>query len=396
MSSQKASTPRSRYLSSLPKHTLEEVLERSSELESLLGGWVKAYPRGMREVRVPQLSLTLAAAAPFLGASELLPGACLSMWFFAVDDLLDEAPLDKDARGREARALIEQCPSLIRGSGTNHDPGNPLLAALADIRRQFEELLEKSPKDGIPRELLAEALELSLSGESVEEEKLPEGSFGFPEALRELLASSLELSLRGMRFELEWDAEQPLPPFLEYLEEGHHSVGVLPVYVCMLAAMSAAMKTMVPSQLPLLLRKGQWAALKIRLANDIRSYERELLEGKLNAIRILKQDILGGEDSPTEELALEEALLTVKALISLGMPPRAGEAIAERAFRRAERLCGHLFPRDLEAQTTGSPSPMHYAANLTAFVCDYYAHYDYHDSLKATGWNDIDTRTPRP
>ncbi|WP_375772621.1 terpene synthase family protein [Archangium gephyra] len=363
MSSQKASTPRSKFLSSLPEEVLARVFARKSELEGPLGEWAARHPQLMRAVRVPQLSLTLVAAAPFLGVRELMPGACLSMWLFAVDDLLDEGALTAE-QSREVWATLEQGPSLLR-SGSEPGADKPLLTALWDIRRQLEQL--------------------------------PEGSF--PTSLRESLAGSLESSLRGMRFEHEWNVARPLPSLSRYFDESLHSVGVLPVYMCMLAAMRAAEP---PSRLPQLLVQGRRAALKIRLANDLRTYERELSEGKLNAIRILQHDILQ-EEKLEEAEALEEARLTLKAWLALGMPPQAGAELPERVSSRAKRWLDRL-PKDfVEGEgaavaapaSAGNSRPEHYATNLTAFVCDYYAHHDYHHPLNETGWNDIDARTPR-
>jgi hypothetical protein len=322
MSSQKASTLRSKFLASLSDEERARIFALTRELERPLGEWVARHPQLMRAVRVPQLSLTLAVAAPYLEVSALLPAARMSFWLFAVDDLLDEGLLPAD----KLWPLLERALALLDNREGADTGGEPLLEALRDIRDELARF-----------ELFA--------------------------PLRPHLVQALASLLEGMRRELEWSArsratpELPLPlSFEEYLEQGGiHTIGVLPVYECMLITMGDAS---IVSRLPHILSMGREAARCIRLANDLRSYERELAEGKLNALGLLQRELikaLGPDD------ALKKAREQVGDQIRLGL---------EGCLK-----LGSEAPSD-------SRRPEQYLADLVSFVCDFYAHHDYHHTLE--------------
>jgi hypothetical protein len=360
MSSPKESVLQSKFLNGLSKEKEEyynRVFARSSRLSEELRKWVAERPNlKMRAARVPQLSLTLAAATAHLdGLSEeelaqrLLPAACLSMWLFAVDDWLDEFVESANVM----LPKLEQYLSLLKesnGRGGDVETEEPLLEALRDIRDRLKVDVQKKPRPCFER-------------------------------LHSDLFQSLRNVLGGMRREYEWNsklhASSP-PSFDEYLEEaGRHSIGVLPVYLCVLITLGD--DSLWP-HLDRLLKKGNQAAICIRLANDLRSYEREIAEGKLNSIALRQRELLRQHRGklPQED----EAAIQKKALEDAR---GGGEAHLSEALK--------TFVTPGRGEGTGGGRLERYLDDLVAFACDFYSHHDYHHTLKTQDGHDLDAPT---
>ncbi|MFY0521674.1 hypothetical protein ACN28I_00110 [Archangium gephyra] len=116
----------------------------------------------MRNARAKQLCLTLAAAAPFLDVSRLMPATCMGTWFFVVDELTDEHGLTSSAQwGKLVGLHALFSPGRQDAIDTQGDERlAPLLEALSDLRgllRQYPIFETLSPE-------LARALEEGLSG----------------------------------------------------------------------------------------------------------------------------------------------------------------------------------------------------------------------------------------
>lgn len=357
MSSPKESVLQSKFLNGLSKEDRDRVFARSSRLSKRLREWVAAHPDlKVRDSRVPQLSLTLAAATVRLdGLDEeelsrrLLPAACLSMWLFAVDDRFDEFIEPADVLLSKLDRYLVLLHEAEEGVGGEEDP---LLAALRDIRDQLK------GDGGSPRPCF--------------------------EGLRARLFQSLQNVREGMRHEHEWSAGRhvlrasSLPSFDEYLEKaGRHSIGVLPVYLCILITLG---DDSLGPHVDRLLEKGDQAAICVRLANDLRSYEREIAEGKLNAIGLRQRELLEqrqgelprGDAAVIQKQALEDARAAVKD-------------------RQAEVLKTFVAPGRRESSRVGQLEC--YLDDLVAFACDFYSHHDYHHTLKTQDGHDLDART---
>ncbi|EAU68765.1 hypothetical protein STIAU_2812 [Stigmatella aurantiaca DW4/3-1] len=278
----------------------------------------------MRTLRVPQVSLTLAVSAPFLTARELLPTACLFMWLFAVDDLCDEAPPGEQAASDAPLwARLEQAVSVF-GAPDPASPGeDPLRQAMRDIR---------------------------------------EGLAQFPlfASLRVPLESSLRDFLRGTRHETAWSLlyrqapQGPLPSLEDYLEKGAcYTSGTLPIYLGVLTSINEA--AILP-RLPHFMGLGHEAAISIRLANDLRSYEREVAEGKLNSLVLFQRELMAqhGMDAPR---ALERARAEVKTHLLDAMERciQSGSGEAAAGSRATQAI-----------------------VNAAAFACEFYIHHDFH------------------
>ncbi|SEU21955.1 terpene synthase family protein [Stigmatella erecta] len=327
MSSRPENLLRSTFLDSLPGPECEHIFALTQELSASLAAWCAKYPALLRPARVPQISLTLAASAPFLSPRELLPTGCLFLWLFAVDDLCDErSPGPEDGAPLSLWARFEQAVSWLEAPEDAAPHGEPLLQAIRDIR------------DGLA--------------------PLPLFS-----ALRAPLAQSLRDFLRGMQLETEWSRLHrqsppgPAPSLQEYLEKAAcFTTGTLPIYLSVLMATRDA--AIVP-RLPHFMGLGHEAAVSIRLANDLRSYEKELAEGKLNSLILLQREGMA-QHGTAPTAALERGRAEVRAHL-LG------------AMERCSQLGGEEATAGCRATQT--------IVNAVAFACGFYAHHDFHHAL---------------
>ena len=313
-----------KYLDGLSEAERRHVFLLTRELSEALDAWVRCHAPLIRPVRVPQVALTMAAAAPFLGVRELLPAARMSLWLFAVDDLCDGSPVDTGGLpDAPPWSLFERSLSLLEAA-EDVDPGDePLPRAMRDIREELA---------------------------------------GFPlaAALRPHLVASLREVRTGMWLEAEWSSlfrrspEGPGPSLEEYLERAaRHTIGTLSIYLCVLSTLR---EVALIARLPALVELGREAALGLRLANDLQGHAREVLEGKLDALAILQRDLVRRE-GVAPQVALARARAEVKA--------RAVGVVARCLTRGGERASAGAWPERV-------------MLNALAFAFDFYTHHDYH------------------
>lgn len=317
MSSQKESISQIKFLARMPGEERAHIFALAGELGRSLGEWTARYPQLMREFRIPQASLTLAATAPFLDAASLLPPARLMFWIFAVDDLFDEG-------GQPAILLprFERCLALLNDPEDTATPGDPLLEVMRDAR------------DSLAR-------------------------YPLFATLRPHLVLALRDMVRCMHHESDWSTayrdspRHPMPSFSEYLENGLPTTGSLPLYLAVFSMMGDAS---IPSHLPRLLKMNREAATSIRCANELRGYEREVGEGKLNGLIILQRELME-QQGLDATAALEQARSRVTARIPAGL-------------ERCQQLGRN--------ERTGSGNPERFIMNIATFICDFYVHHDFH------------------
>lgn len=318
MSSQKERIAQIKYLAVKSDEERAHILSLAGELGRPLGEWVARYPQLLRPFRIPQASLTLSATAPFLTAASLLPGAQLMFWVFAVDDLFDEGPQP----AAELVPRLERCLALLGNPEDTDTGGDPMREVMRDARDSLGHLPLFAP-------------------------------------LRPYLVEALRDMVRCMHRESDWSAayrrapQQPLPAFAEYLENGGPTTGSLPFYLGVFSAMEDAS---IPAHMPRLLEMNRAASASIRCANELRGYEREVGEGKLNGLTILQRELMV-QEKLDEAAALERARELVKARIPTGL---------ERCQQLARQT------------RTDSGNAERFILNIAAFICDFYVHHDFH------------------
>jgi hypothetical protein len=311
---------RSRFLASLDPADQVRIFDLSARTSQTLHRWAARYPL-IRRVRVWPLSLSVAAGAPFTTVEALISTARLSLWVFTLDDLFDEervpqVELMKRAERYRALAHREIPPPS----------GDSLATALCELRD----------------DLASYPLFASLGSE---------------------WANALCGTIDGMMREYQWrlayrkgtDARATLPTYEEYVATGRYSIGGPPH---MWAALITSDDPSTPDHLEHLRAMEQLASTCIRLANDLQSYQKEVDEGKINALVILSRELRARGVSQDE--AYRQAEARVHADIMAGLDQLT-------ALRKAS------------VTRTGRPEAA--IDNIARFVCDFYTHHDYHTFL---------------
>lgn len=311
---------RSRFLASLDPAEQVRIFDLSARTSQTLHRWAARYPL-IRRVRVWPLSLSVAAGAPFTSVDALISTARLSLWVFTLDDLFDEERVPQGElmkRAERYRALAHReipCPT-----------GDSLATALCELRD----------------DLASYQLFGSLGTE---------------------WANALCGTIEGMMREYQWrlayrkgaDDGATLPSYDEYVATGRYSIGGPPH---IWAALITSDDPSTPAHLDHLRAMEQLASTCIRLANDLQSYQKEVKEGKINALVILSRE-LRARGIPEED-AYKQAEARVHADIVAGL----------------EQLTAL---RNATVSQTGRPEAA--IDNIARFVCDFYTHHDYHTFL---------------
>jgi hypothetical protein len=311
---------RSRFLASLDPGDQVRIFDLSARTSQTLHRWAARYPL-IRRVRVWPLSLSVAAGAPFTSVEALISTARLSLWVFTLDDLFDEERVPQSElmkRAERYRALAHReipCPN-----------GDSLATALCELRD----------------DLATYPLFAPLGSE---------------------WANALCGTIDGMMREYQWrlayrkgtDERATLPTYDEYVATGRYSIGGPPhIWAALITSDDAS----TPAHLDHLRAMEQLASTCIRLANDLQSYQKEVNEGKINALVILSRELRAA--GVPEEEAYKQSEARVRADIEAGL----------------DRLTAL---RQAAVSQTGRPEAA--IDNIARFVCDFYVHHDYHTFL---------------
>jgi hypothetical protein len=309
----------SRFLASLDPAEQVRIFDLSARTAQNLHRWAARYPL-IRRVRVWPLSLSVAAGAPFSSVEALISTARLSLWVFTLDDLFDEervpqGELTKRAQRYRALAHREISPPS----------GDSLATALCELRDDL-------------------------------------ATYSLFESLGREWADSLIGTIDGMMREYHWriaymgaDVSATLPSYEEYVATGRYSIGGPPhIYGALITADDPS----TPAHMDHLRKMEEIASTCIRLSNDLQSYQKEITEGKINALVILSRELRARGVS--EEDAYRQAEARVQADILAGL----------------DQLTAL---RDHSVTQTGRPEAA--IDNIARFVCDFYTHHDYHTFL---------------
>jgi hypothetical protein len=300
------------YLSALPAAERHSVLDRTAAVTAASERWLRDYP----VVRRPSVTAAVALAAtvgmPSLDDRGLTLLTRWWLWIFGIDDRFDD-PAVPDAELVEWSDRFVDCV----GGAPERDEPDLLLAALGSIRLDLARY-PLSPRLGP----------------------------AWRRAMSEVVA--------GMLVERRWHAglaHGDLPGYDGYLANALRTISVRPyaMTACVLAGERAAAVDF--DRLDPMIEA---AARCFRLANDIRSDERERAEGKPNAVWLLQRE-----------------------LMAAGMP--ASWAMeAARARLRAERAADLAR---LDAMREAAPASVATLARFlwahAAFVCEMYETDDY-------------------
>ena len=272
---------RSRFLESLDAADRAHIFDLSAHAAQRLELWAAHYPV-IREVRIRPLVLSVAAAAPFSDVEALVSTSRLSLWVFTLDDLFDEEALPEADLLRRA----ERYRAIARGESVN-STDDVLGVALGEVRAN----LARYPLFDTLGAVWARALQATI------DEMIRENQW------RQVYRNA---SQRG--------SAVVLPTYEEYLATGLYSIGGPPhIWAALITIDDAS----TPHHLAHLRLMEQLASTCIRLANDLQSSEKEVAEGKVNALVILSQALRQGGLSG--EAARQWAEARIRADIGRGL-----------------------------------------------------------------------------
>lgn len=250
-----------RLLAQLPIEERNQIYTVTDHLTSYLHEYFRPYSL-FNPVRFAATALTSAAENPMLPINILENIVKVPLWIFTIDSVIDEKLLPEHVV-REKLALYEK---IVLG-----------------------ELQEVEPQDQYGKILLEVT-------NSIRTRPL------FPE-LKELWEESYIKMINGMMFEAyESSSDVSLD---DYLRHGLYSVGV-PMYVISTWILQQS-DTSLPNrkQMEEMMRLS---GIALRLANDLRTYEKEKQENNLNAIFIKEREMLlkGMEEREAQSLAFQQ------------------------------------------------------------------------------------------
>jgi hypothetical protein len=235
-----------KYLAVLPAAQRRLLLDLAREVSAQCEDWLRGYPIVRRPSVTAASSLVSAIALPTAAPSDLRLLTCWWLWIFGVDDVFDDPAADDEWIARWAERFASDPPT---------DPADDdlLRAALGSIHHALS-------------------------------------SYPLFPCLAGRWRAGMTGIVQGMLTERYWSASTP-PTFQAYLATGMTTIAVRPytVTACVLAgdpAAAAAFGTLDPMI--------SAAARCFRLANDLRSDDRERLEGKLNALTLLSGEYPAG------------------------------------------------------------------------------------------------------
>lgn len=200
----------------------------------------------VRQDRSQAIAAIVSHAGVGLSMRVLALVADAGLVLFAIDDLLDDGALTRD----ESALRIAQYTAVARGEGCPEVAFDPIARAITDLRRR----LAMTDLRGDLLAAWADAMARMLAGMGAE---LP--------GARDLAADDLE----------------------GYLATARDSIGVEWVTLTAWIATSASETR---AHLPALRRAERDLSTAVRLANDLRSCDRERREGRVNAVTLVGDD----------------------------------------------------------------------------------------------------------
>lgn len=199
----------------------------------------------VRQERSQAIAAIVSHAGVGLPMRVLAMVADAGMVLFAIDDLLDDGALTLE----EATLRVAQYTAVARGEACPEVAFDPIARAITDLRRRLAML--------------------DLRGD-----------------LLDAWADAMARMLAGMGAEIP-GARDPATDLDAYLSTARDSIGVAWITLTGWIATSA---TATRAQLPALRRAEREFSTAVRLANDLRSCERERREGRCNAVTLVGDD----------------------------------------------------------------------------------------------------------
>ncbi|WP_445214802.1 terpene synthase family protein [Brasilonema sp. UFV-L1] len=283
-------------LSGIPAVDRAHVLQTALSIYPEVENWVAQFPVILPQ-RIAAVCLALTATAPYVQPSVIVKASILSLIIYAVDDLVDitEGFLDMTLTVEQMEAMLTLYVKLVQSSANSTYRDYP------DLIKVFPTINESQPWVQIANALTKFCQEL---------QKFPAAAIYYS-----TFAKHFKLGLEAMLTELYWSQAfketGTYPTYEQYLLNGRKSIAA----PLILSALLAMVGEPVDSEFSL---KPPYANLEtlidemmltsscgMRLANDIRSFERERQAQKPNSLLILMMT-QGLSQKEAEAIVLKE------------------------------------------------------------------------------------------
>ncbi len=235
----------------------EPVAESARETQVDLERWAVRYP-SFDPAQFTGLIWTVAVHVPAWSRAKRLLAAIVSVWILTFDGMVDEGRIPES---EQASRLAEYKAVVRRGSSTSPLPDDDLLLALLDIR---ERIADYPSTVSLFRHW-------QWSFDQMVDAIIWQRHAG--PALR-------EVPERAGMTRSSYDV---------LMERALHSIGV-PFYLATCFILHE--DPTIEDRLPGLIEIGVECARAIRLANDLRTWEREEIEQTVNTVAVLRHEIL--------------------------------------------------------------------------------------------------------
>lgn len=310
----------SHQLAGVPEPDRRRVLHTALEVVPEAAEHLRPYPvlYADGESSASRLAFScLSAAATFPDAAreQIIDLAVLTMILFGIDDIADGVA--GPSAERDHGAIFAALPAILGRTSRAPAPGSPVEQILAAWSRWCDRF------------------------------------HGYAGAASHLsrLSRHVELVGEAMGRERAWaEARDPWPSYADYLANGVHSITYPVWWVAALAVCG-----------PEPAREAHWASIEpathlgaacMRLANDIRTFEREKAEGKPNSISILQREGLSTREAVARVTAHIDELDTAFRRALAGLPAELA-GIAAAQIRSVSFNGRWYLARDTHAYTVG-------------------------------------------
>lgn len=249
----------------IPTKERQVIYELTEKLNAHLHQFFTNYP-GFDPVRFPATALTSAFENPELPLEVLEQIVKVPVWIFTIDAVIDEGIMPESVITHQ----LSKYEQIVLGRNVNLESDDQLGQVLLHLRKT----LERKPL--------------------------------FHE-LRPLWEETYIKMIRGMLFEARDWTTRPDVSIDEYLEHGLYSIGV-PTYVVSTWILQSSEAQTSLEHRTALEKMMRLSGICIRLANDLRTYEKEKRENNLNAIFIKEREYFAqGLDAATaQQLGYQE------------------------------------------------------------------------------------------
>ncbi len=330
-------------VSGIPAEDRTRVVQTAQLVFPQVVNWVKDYPP-ILPLRIPSTCLACTAMCPEADLAALTEVSVLSLILFAQDDIGD------GIMGTYTDAQIEQVliiwDKIVQDGGSRYQDYPALLGDLNPDQEQ--------PWAQLTGALTRFCRELQ--------------TFPYAEAYYQFFARHFTLAMKSMRVELydrqTFERTRRFPTYAHYMSVGRESIGASFIVAALLVMIGAPPTDPAAFYDPefesldaLLDELALTCAASIRLSNDIRSFERELLEQKPNSLLIMML-AEGWSEQTSEAFALSQIDVYLEKMEPLIAKLPTSLQLWGASLRRLGRFAKdwyqtrefHDFPKEMLAQ----------------------------------------------